>query len=66
MQLESINPKNNRVISSWDIHNDSDIQNILESAHKSYYEWKNTNLSFRINCLDDLASLIRGKSKEFG
>ena len=66
MQLKSINPKNNQTINSWEIHNDKESKNIIDSVSIGYKNWKSTDLSFRLDCLDDIASLLRGKSKEFG
>ena len=66
MRLESINPKNNQIIGYWDIHNDNEIEHIINRANNAYSEWKNTDLSFRLNCLDDLSNLLRERSKEFG
>ena len=66
MQLKSINPKNNQTINSWKIHNDEESKNIIDSVNEGYKNWKSTDLSFRLDCLDDIASLLRGKSKEFG
>ena len=66
MQLKSINPKNTHLISSWDIHNSYDVNEILENANKAYLEWKDTDLSFRINCLDEIANVLRENKKEYG
>ena len=62
MELISVNPKNNNLIDSWDIHNSHDVINILENANKAYLNWKDTDLSFRINCLDDIANVLRENS----
>ena len=66
MDLKSINPKNSHLISSWDIHNDNHVNRILDEASKAYIKWKDTKLSFRINCLDEIANLLRERSKEYG
>ena len=62
MNLESINPKDNSLIHSWNVHNENDIDNILEKASKAYLSWKNTDLSFRIDRLDEIANLLRDNS----
>jgi len=66
MQLDSINPKNNHLMNSWDIHSDDEVELILHKANSSYLEWKNTQLSFRISCLDDISKLLKERSKEYG
>ena len=62
MQLDSINPKNNQLINSWDIHNVDEVNAILEKANIAYLEWKNTQLSFRINCLKNISELLKDRS----
>ncbi len=66
MGLESVNPKNNRIINSWDIQSHNHVKNQIDKANKAYLKWKETNLSFRIDCLDEIASLLRERSKEYG
>ena len=66
MELKSINPKNNHLINSWDIYNTKDVYKIVEESNKAYLKWKNTDLSFRLNCLDEIANILRENSKEFG
>ncbi len=66
MALNSIDPKNNRLINTWETHDENHVKNLLTEANKAYLEWKDTNLSFRINCLDDIANILREKSKEYG
>jgi succinate-semialdehyde dehydrogenase/glutarate-semialdehyde dehydrogenase len=66
MQLDSINPKNNLLINSWDIHSVDEVNAILEKANGAYLEWKNTQLSFRINCLESISELLKDRSKEYG
>ena len=66
MQLDSINPKNNQLIDSWDIHSVDEVNDILDKANSAFFEWKNTQLSFRINCLESISELLRDRSKEYG
>tara|TARA_B100000287_G_C20652772_1_gene787533 strand:+ start:1117 stop:2487 length:1371 start_codon:yes stop_codon:yes gene_type:complete len=65
MRLESVNPKNNQKINSWEIHDEVDVKNLLKKANKAYLQWKDTDLTFRINCLDEIANLLRDRSKEY-
>ena len=65
MHLESINPKNNHIINSWDIPNDDQVSLRLEKANNAYLDWKNTQLSFRISCLEDISKLLKERSKEY-
>ena len=66
MKLKSINPKNNKLIGSWDSHSSDDIANLLSQANKAYLNWMNTDLSFRINCLEEISNLLRERGKEYG
>ena len=66
MRLKSINPKNNVLIKSWSIHNDEEINNLLDKSFEAQIRWRDTELSFRLNCLDDIANLLRENSKEYG
>ena len=66
MKLKSINPKNNKLIGSWDSHSSDDIANLLSQANKAYLNWMNTDLSFRINCLEEISNLLRERAKEYG
>ncbi len=66
MQLKSINPKNNKIISRWEIQTKTNVNKLIEKSNKAYVEWKKTDLSFRINCLDELASILRERAIEYG
>ena len=44
MQLDSINPKNNQLINSWDIHSNDEVHDILEKGNGAYLEWEITQL----------------------
>ncbi len=66
MILKSVNPKNNQLINSWNIHDENIVEQKLDDANKTYIKWKNTDLAFRIDCLDEIASLLKERSKEYG
>jgi len=66
MQLYSINPKNNQIINSFGVHSNDQVNLIIDGAHNAYSEWKDTRLSFRLSCLDDIGKLLRERSKEYG
>ena len=66
MKLESINPKNNKIINFWDICSQSEVDSKIENANNAYLEWRNAQLSFRLNCLEDISALLMERSKEYG
>tara|TARA_Y100001970_G_scaffold63174_1_gene80881 strand:+ start:23425 stop:24720 length:1296 start_codon:yes stop_codon:yes gene_type:complete len=35
-------------------------------ANEAYFDWMNTDFSFRINCLEEMSGLLRERSKEYG
>ena len=66
MKLESINPKNNQIINSWKTHNQSEVDSIIDNANNTYLEWRDTHLTFRLSCLEDISILLKERSKEYG
>ena len=66
MQLNSINPKNNKIINSWDIHNDNEVEVIISKSYSAFQKWKDTDFTFRLECIKKISKLLRDKKKEFG
>ena len=66
MQLNSINPKNNKIINSWDVHNDNEIDAIISKSYSSFQKWKDTDFTFRLECIKKISKLLRDRTKEFG
>ena len=66
MQLNSINPKNNKIINSWDIHNDNEIELIISKSYSAFQKWKDTDFIFRLECIKKISKLLRDRKKEFG
>jgi len=65
MYLESINPKNNQIINSWDIHNAEEVDIIINKANDAFLDWRMSDLTFRLNCLEDISVLLKERSKEY-
>ena len=65
MDLKSINPKNNKIINSWTLHNDNEVNNLIAKASETYIKWKDTPLSFRTDCLDEISNILRERAKEY-
>ena len=66
MILESINPKNNHIINSWETHNQTEVDSIIDNANNTYLEWRDTQLTFRLSCLEDISILLKERSREYG
>ena len=65
MKLKSINPKNNKLINSWEVHSTEQVDALLSQANQTYQGWMETDLSFRINCLEEISNLLRERAKEY-
>ena len=65
MQLNSINPKNNKIINSWDIHNDNEIEVIISKSYSAFQKWKDTDITFRLECIKKISKILKNKKKEF-
>ena len=65
MKLKSINPKNNKLINSWEVHSTEQVDALLSRANQTYQGWMKTDLSFRINCLEEISNLLRERAKEY-
>ena len=64
-QLQSINPKNNIKIKSWDIPSHSKIDYFIRSVSDAQLLWKQTELDFRINLVKELAKSLEDQKNEF-
>ena len=66
MELISTNPTNSGVVNTWPVHSETEVNYILCQAQEAYQSWKTTDLSFRLDCLEQLAGLLRDRSREYG
>tara|TARA_B100001250_G_scaffold410514_1_gene437104 strand:+ start:509 stop:1888 length:1380 start_codon:yes stop_codon:yes gene_type:complete len=57
-KLTSINPTNLEIVKSYNIHNESEVYNIILSASKIQSEWMNNDIDFRLTCLEKVSSLL--------
>ena len=63
-QLQSINPKNNTKIKSWDIPSYNKINSIIKSTSDAQLIWEKTNLDFRVSIIKELSSGLKDQKKE--
>ncbi|MEE2765912.1 MAG: NAD-dependent succinate-semialdehyde dehydrogenase [Candidatus Neomarinimicrobiota bacterium] len=66
MELISTNPSNGDVVQTWPVHSESDVSYILGQAEDAYKFWKTNDLTFRLDCLGQLADLLRDRAREYG
>jgi len=65
VKLISINPSTGEEFASYQEHSSREIMEILDLANRSQFDWKNNDVSLRIDYLPTLSSLLKDKSKEF-
>jgi len=64
MPLVSINPATGIEIQVYPRHSQSEIQLILDQSIEAQKDWKATDLSLRLPCLERMARTLRDRSKE--
>ena len=63
--LLSINPSTGLKIRSYNQHNDVEIDNILNSSYEAQKKWQNTDLKFRLACLEQLSEVLSDSKREY-
>ena len=65
MALISINPATGDEIKTYPKHSPVEIGYILNQASQAQKNWCNTDLDFRISCLEQIAGTLRDRAKEY-
>nr|MCS5615059.1 aldehyde dehydrogenase family protein [Candidatus Neomarinimicrobiota bacterium] len=65
MALISINPATGDEIKTYPKHSPVEIGYILNQASQAQKSWCNTDLDFRISCLEQTAGTLRDRAKEY-
>ena len=65
MSLISINPATGEEIKAYSKHSSVEIGYILNKASQAQKSWCNTDLDFRILCLEQIAGILRDQAKEY-
>ena len=63
--LLSINPSTGLKIRSYNQHTNVEIENILDSSFEVQKNWKNTDLKFRLTCLEQLSEVLSDSKREY-
>ena len=63
-KLESINPKNNTKIYSWDIHSLKDVNTIIRKTAKAQLNWSEIDLATRLNFVKNIVPILGQGAKE--
>ena len=61
-QLKSINPKNNIILSSWDIPSLNELNIIIRKTAQAQLNWSKIDLISRLDCIKNLAHILNEKS----
>ena len=64
-QLHSINPSNGSVIKSFDQFSKKKIDHIIGGAYKIQKNWRDTDLQFRLACLERLSAILADYKIEY-
>ena len=57
-KLISINPTNLEIVNSYNVHDDSEVSDIILKASKIQSEWMKNDLDFRLSCLEKVSSIL--------
>lgn len=63
MNIQTINPKDNTIIHTYEMMSDHDLVDIIEQSHKVYTQWRDVPFEKRKKCMNRAAELLR-KNKE--
>ena len=63
-KIKSINPKNNTIIRSWDIHSLNDIKIIIKKTAHAQMNWSEIDLISRLDSVKNLAHILNERAKE--
>jgi succinate-semialdehyde dehydrogenase / glutarate-semialdehyde dehydrogenase len=64
-KFSSINPYTGKLIESFELHSQNQVEEILKSSAKGFHEWKSTVFYERSNLLMNTGTLLRSKKKIF-
>ena len=56
--LLSINPSTGLEIRSYNQHSNEEIENILNNSIEAQKNWQNTDLKFKLTCLEQLSEVL--------
>ena len=65
MTLVSINPSNNEEIKSYREYSLKDIEKVLDKTFLDQQYWAKTDLTFRLECIQEIICILKEKKKEF-
>jgi succinate-semialdehyde dehydrogenase/glutarate-semialdehyde dehydrogenase len=63
--LQSINPSNDELIRSYNEMPESEVNQIIESSHAAFLDWRRTSFDQRSACLKKAAEILRKHVNEY-
>ena len=63
--LLSINPSTGLQIRSYKQHSTDEIENILNRSVEAQKNWQNTDLKFRLTCVEQLSEILSDSKEEY-
>ena len=63
MPIQSVNPKNNQLIQSFEAHTDAYVQAAVERADSEFQQWKNSSFEHRAKRFNVLADVLETKKE---
>ena len=64
-KLKSINPKNNILLSSWDVPSLNDIDMLINETAKAQTDWSKIDLISRLDFVKNLSHILNERANEF-
>lgn len=64
-KFKSINPYNNETIEEFDLHTEQDINNAIDTADKTFHEWRKTSFEHRAKLMKKAGQLLRDNKEKY-
>lgn len=65
MSIQTRNPATGVMLKTYNCLSDSEIDHLVQSAHKSYLAWRDAPISTRAKCMNHLADLLLENKNEY-
>jgi succinate-semialdehyde dehydrogenase/glutarate-semialdehyde dehydrogenase len=63
--MKSINPYTNQVIADYPEHTPEQVNEIIQTVHETWLQWKETTFDQRAACFRNAAQILRDRSKDY-
>ncbi|MDD3559630.1 MAG: aldehyde dehydrogenase family protein, partial [Melioribacteraceae bacterium] len=66
MAIETVNPATGKLVKKFDEIDEKQINVLIETAHSTFLEWKETTFEFRKKLMLKAAEILRTKKTDYG